>query len=123
MTKRELIAQVAKRTGVSKEAVKRSLEALLTVIADAMARGEEVKFKGFGTFGSRARRPSQRVHLKTHQLIPVGNKVMPRFKPSKLLKKLMADNLTVVQLPSGRLTVRVRQAPAQLPHKPELKSP
>jgi DNA-binding protein HU-beta len=109
MTRIELIAQAAERAGVPKETVKASLEALVTVITDAMARGEEVKLKGFGTFGARARRPSQRSHLKTHQLISTGNKVMPRFKPGKLLKKLMEENLTVVQLPSGRWAVRPRK--------------
>lgn len=109
MRKIELIAQVAERTGVPKETVKASLEALVTVITDAMARGEEVKLKGFGTFGARARRPSQRSHLRTHQLIPVASKVMPRFKPSKSLRKRMTDNLAVVQLPSGRWAVRPRK--------------
>ncbi len=109
MTKIELIARAAQRTGMPKETMKASLEAIMTVIADAMARGEEVKLKGFGTFGARARRPSQRSHLKTHQLISVASKVMPRFKPSKSLRKRMADNLAVVQLPSGRWVVRARK--------------
>lgn len=106
MTQLEVIAQASRRLGVPKETVKKSLRVILRVIAEALARGEDVKFKGFGTFGVRARRPSQRSHLKTRQLIPVASKAMPRFKPSKNLKKLLAKNLKVVQLPSGRLMVQ-----------------
>lgn len=108
MTKAELITQVSERAGLPKTIAKASLEATIAAITEALARGEEVKLVGFGTFGARPRRPSQRRHIKTCQTIPVASKVTPRFKPGKPLKKLMADKLAVVQLPSGRLIVKPR---------------
>ncbi len=108
MRKIDLVTQVAQRTGVPKETVLKSLNAALAVIAETMACGEEIRLKRFGTFCVRPRRPTQRSHRYTHQLITVPSKAMPRFYPSKILKQLVADRLTVVQLPSGRLTIRPR---------------
>ncbi len=108
MRKIELVAQVSRRTGVPKETVLKSLNAALDVIAETIACGEEVRLKNFGTFRVVPRRPTQRSHLHTHQLVTIPSKVMPRFYPGKPLKKLIAESLIVVQLPSGRLTARPR---------------
>lgn len=108
----ELVAQVAQRTGMPKETVLKSLNAALAVISEAMAQGEEVRLKGFGTFGVRARRPTRRSHRWTHEILSIPSKAMPRFVPGKTLKRRVEESLTVVQLPSGRLTVRPKlQAP------------
>ncbi len=109
MRKIELVAHVSQRTGVPKETVLKSLNAALAVISEAIAHGEEIKLKRFGKFCVRPRRPTQRSHRYTRQLITVPSKALPRFYPSKVLKKLVADRLTVVQLPSGRLAVRPRE--------------
>ena len=110
MKKIELVAAVSQRTGVPKETVLKSLNAALAVIVETIARGEEIRLKRFGTFCARPRRSTQRSHRYTHQLIAVPSKAMPRFYPSKILKQLVADRLTVVQLPSGRLTIRPRES-------------
>jgi DNA-binding protein HU-beta len=108
MKKLELVAQVSQRTGVPKETVLKSLNAALAVIAETMARGEEVRLKRFGTFRVLPRRATHRSHRYTHQLIAIPSKVLPRFYPSRVLKQLIATRLTAVQLPSGRLAVRPR---------------
>lgn len=110
MRKIELVAQVSQRTGMPKEKVLKSLNAALAVISETMARGEEIRLKRFGTFCARPRHATQRSHRYTHQLITIPSKAMPRFYPSKVLKQLVADRLTVVQLPSGRLTIRPRES-------------
>lgn len=109
MRKLELVAQVSQRTGVPKETVLKSLNAALAVIAETMARGEEVRLKRFGTFRVLPRHATQRSHRYTRQIITIPSKVMPRFYPGNLLKRFIADRLMVVQLPSGRLTVRPRE--------------
>lgn len=110
MKKIELVAQVSRRTGVPKETVLKSLNAALAVIGETMARGEEVRLKRFGTFCVRPRHATRRSHRYTHQLIAIPSKVTPRFYPGKILKQLIAERLTVVQLPSGRLAVRLRES-------------
>ncbi|GBC75899.1 DNA-binding protein HU [bacterium HR07] len=109
MIKLELVAQVSQRTGVPKETVLKSLNAALAVIAETLARGEEVRLKKFGTFCVRPRHATRRSNLWTRQLFSVPSKAMPRFYPAKFLKQLTADRLTVVELPSGRLGVRRKE--------------
>jgi DNA-binding protein HU-beta len=110
MRKIELVAQVSQRTGVPKETVLKSLNAALAVIAETIACGEEVKLKRFGTFCVRPRHATRRSNVWTRQIFSIPSKAIPRFLPGKFLKQLVADRLTVVQLPSGRLGVRPRES-------------
>lgn len=110
MRKLDVVAQVAQRTGMPKQTVLKSLNAALAVIAEAIAQGEEVRLKGFGTFGVRPRRPTRRCNVWTHQLFSIPSKPMPRFVPGKILKQRVANNLTIVELPSGRLAIRPRKS-------------
>jgi DNA-binding protein HU-beta len=105
MRKMDLVVQVSQRTGVPKETVLKSLNGALAVIAEALTRGEDVRLKGFGTFGVRPRRSTRRSHVLTQQIFSIPSKATPRFYPGKLLRARVAEQLTVVQLPSGRLTI------------------
>lgn len=106
MRKIDLVAQVAQRTGMPKEAILKSLNAALAVISETIAQGEEVRLKGFGTFVVRPRRPTRRSNLWTRQVFAIPSKPIPRFFPGKALKQRVLSNLTVVELPSGRLAIR-----------------
>jgi DNA-binding protein HU-beta len=81
MRKMDLVVQVSQRTGVPKETVLKSLNGALAVIAEALARGEDVRLKGFGTFGVRPRRSTRRSHVLTQQIFSIPSKATPRFYP------------------------------------------
>jgi DNA-binding protein HU-beta len=114
MRKSDLVAQVSQRTGVPKETVLKSLNAAFVVIAETIARGEEVRLKRFGTFCVRPRHATRRSSVWTRQIFSIPSKVTPRFYPAQFLKKLAAERLTVVQLPSGRLGVRLKEGSHQV---------
>jgi nucleoid DNA-binding protein len=50
MIKKELVTQVAARTGLKEKAVKNGLNALLNTIKKALAAGESIRLRGFGEF-------------------------------------------------------------------------
>jgi DNA-binding protein HU-beta len=50
LTKSELVATVAEKTGESKAATGRFIDALQETIIDAVAEGKEVKLTGFAAF-------------------------------------------------------------------------
>ena len=50
MNQSELIANVARATGISKADAERAVKATLNEIGDAIERQEEVNLAGFGTF-------------------------------------------------------------------------
>ena len=50
MNKSELINEVSRITGKSISSEKKTLDAILKVIGDALAEGDNVRFNGFGRF-------------------------------------------------------------------------
>ena len=53
MTKRELVARVADRTGFTRRTVCRVMDSVFDSIAEAMAAGESYRVPGFGLFEPR----------------------------------------------------------------------
>ena len=68
MTKVELIAQVAEKTGTSKKASEEAVAAVLASITEALQNGEKVSLVGFGTFEvkERAERTCLNPQTKDH---------------------------------------------------------
>ena len=52
MDKSEIAGHVADRTGVARSAARDAVDAVFEVIGEAVARGEEVRIVGFGTFSA-----------------------------------------------------------------------
>ena len=85
MTKSEFVDQVADRAGLSKKDAGDAVDAVLETIEDALKRGSDVTFSGFGKFSvsqrrSRSsppvrgsRRPSTSGLDASHMLEPLGS--------------------------------------------------
>ena len=87
MTRADLVASMAAASGWTKVAADRSLRALLAAIRASLKRGQPVTLVGFGTF-SVARRKSRRgKNPRTGQPMNVAAGRLPRFRPSKELKR------------------------------------
>lgn len=50
MTKNELVHAIAEKSGFTKKDSEAALEAVVSVITDALIEGEKVSLVGFGTF-------------------------------------------------------------------------
>ena len=50
MTKADIVAQVSDKTGIEKAQVLATVEAYMEAVKDALAEGENVYFRGFGSF-------------------------------------------------------------------------
>ena len=50
MTKAEIVAEIASKTGIEKGAVQNVVENFMEVVKNAMAKGENVYLRGFGSF-------------------------------------------------------------------------
>jgi len=50
MTKAELVAAIADKAGISREAGKKALDAFTDAVVDSLKKGEDVRLVGFGTF-------------------------------------------------------------------------
>lgn len=87
MTKRELIAQVAERTGKSKKEVENTITVIVETIKDEIKRGNKVSITSFGTFylGKIAKRRGR--DPQTGKEITIPDMKIPRFRSGKGLKE------------------------------------
>jgi len=83
MTKAEIVAEIANKTGIEKVAVQATVEALMEAIKGSLANGENVYLRGFGSFivKRRAEKTGRNISKNTTIIIPAHN--IPAFKPAK----------------------------------------
>ncbi len=81
MSKKDLVAAIALKTGLTKVDSAKALDATLKTIEEAMKADEKVTLIGFGTFSvnHRAERIGRNPRTKTAMTIPA--KKVVRFKP------------------------------------------
>lgn len=81
MNKKDLIAQVAERTGFTKVDSKAVVDAVFDTVAESLAKGDTVALLGFGTFQVADRPARQGVNPRTHEKIEIAAKKAVKFKP------------------------------------------
>lgn len=87
MTKSEFVDRLARDDRVgSKKQAGQAVEAVLDTISDALARGEDVNFTGFGKFSVAERGPRQGVNPRTGERITIPGGRVPRFSAGAGLK-------------------------------------
>ncbi len=86
MVRAELAAQVASNQGISKKTASLVVNAVFGTISDALAKGDKVELRGFGSFT--VRRHDARIgrNPRTGETVSVPAKKVPFFKPGKDLK-------------------------------------
>lgn len=87
MTKSQLIAAVARQTGISVPEVSQVLDALCNTVAGQLAAGGKVTIAGFGRFEMRQRQAKAYTNPKTKQSLRLAPSSIPGFKASGLLKQ------------------------------------
>ena len=83
MTKAEIVASIAKQTGLDNEAVLTVVEQFMVSVKDSLQEGEPVYLRGFGSFiiKTRARKTARNISQDKSIIIPEHN--IPAFKPAK----------------------------------------
>lgn len=90
MNKSELISAVAEKASLSKKDSEAAVSAVLDVISDTLAQGEEVRLVGFGSFEVKHRKERMGLNPKTKTAVPIPATKVPAFKPGKALKDVVA---------------------------------
>jgi len=83
MTKAEIVAEIANKTGIEKVAVQATVEAFMETVKNSMVTGQNVYLRGFGSFiiKKRAEKTGRNISRNTTLIIPAHN--IPAFKPAK----------------------------------------
>ncbi|HYB25674.1 MAG TPA: HU family DNA-binding protein [Solirubrobacteraceae bacterium] len=87
MTKQEFVDQVADRAGLSKKDAADAVDAFLDTVEDALKRGSEVSFSGFGKFTVSQRSAREGRNPATGETIQIAAARVPRFTAGAGLKK------------------------------------
>ena len=86
MNKSEIAGRLATRMALSKGTATGAVDAVLEVIGEALAQGENVRVAGFGTFTTRSRAARSGAHPRTGENVSIPASNAPVFKAGKTLK-------------------------------------
>ena len=86
MTKIELAKQLHQELGIKQKEAADHVEALLDLIKETLATGENVKISGFGIFEVRDKNARRGRNPQTGESITIEPRRVLTFKPSAILK-------------------------------------
>ena len=86
MNKLELVGVVAERAGLARGEAGRAVDSVFEAITDSLARGEEVRLVGFGSFVVGHRKASTGRNPRTREPMEIKASTVPKFRVGKGLK-------------------------------------
>ncbi|HFD14928.1 MAG TPA: integration host factor subunit beta [Rhodospirillales bacterium] len=88
MTKSELIDTIArKQSHLAYKDVELAVKILLEQMSQALAKGQRIEIRGFGSFSLHYRPPRIGRNPKTGESVALPGKYVPHFKPGKELRE------------------------------------
>lgn len=87
MNKKEIIAEIAEKTGLAQKDARAFLDGFVEVVKEAVGKGEDVSIVDFGQFcvAERTARIARDFRTGKEMIVPAMNAV--KFKPGKSLKE------------------------------------
>lgn len=90
MNKANLVERMARTSKESKAVCKRVLESFMDVVGDELKKNRTVVLTGFGTFTTMKRKARTGVNPATGKKMQIPAKKVPKFKPGKALRSMVA---------------------------------
>lgn len=88
MTKSELIERLAaEQRHLSQADVELAVKTIIEQLSNALANGERIEIRGFGSFSLHYRPPRMGRNPKTGESVALPGKHVPHFKPGKALRE------------------------------------
>jgi len=91
ITKKELVARIAEKTGQTKVVTKDILQMFLDEIIEELARGNRLEFREFGVFEIKERAARKAQNPRTLEKVDVPAKRVVKFKVGRLMKEHVTD--------------------------------
>lgn len=88
MTKADIVAQIAKGTGIEKTVVTNVVESFMESVKSSIIGGENVYLRGFGTFQIKMRAAKVARNISKNTSISIPAHSIPCFKPADRFKRL-----------------------------------
>jgi DNA-binding protein HU-beta len=87
LNKGELVAKIAKETGLSKNQSELAFNSLVGGITSSLKKGQKVTIVGFGTFSVGKRKARTGRNPQTGAVIKIAARKVPKFSAGSELKK------------------------------------
>jgi integration host factor subunit beta len=97
ITKADLVEEVSRTTGLTRNDSEEAVESIFENIIRALQTGEKIEIRGFGSFRTRQRRARVGRNPKTGARVEVPPKRVPFFKPSRELKDFVNGGVGVAE--------------------------
>ncbi|KHL67835.1 MULTISPECIES: integration host factor subunit beta [Pseudomonas] len=98
MTKSELIERIVTHQGqLSSKDVELAIKSMLEQMSEALATGERIEIRGFGSFSLHYREPRVGRNPKTGQSVNLDGKFVPHFKPGKELRDRVNEDAETLE--------------------------
>ena len=105
MTKSELIELIAaKQSHLPAKDVELAVKQILEIMSDALAQGQRIEIRGFGSFSLHFRPPRQGRNPKTGETVALAGKYVPHFKAGKELRERVDGDRRVPVADVGHVT-------------------
>jgi DNA-binding protein HU-beta len=95
MTKAEIIQNIANNTGAEKPIVTVIVESFMETIKQSMIDGNNVYFRGFGTFLLKKRAEKKGRNIIKGTTVQIPAHVIPAFKPADEFESQVRSNVKV----------------------------
>lgn len=86
MTKADLVNKIAEKTGLSKVASEKALNAFLASVKDVLLSESKLTITGFGTFAVKTRQKRNGRNPRTGAVITIPEAKVVKFLPGRKLK-------------------------------------
>ena len=86
MTKADFVDRLAAKSGLTKKDAAAVVDAFVDVVTEALSKGEDVQFTGFGKFYVQKRQARQGINPQTKQTITIAACEVPKFSAGMALK-------------------------------------
>lgn len=84
MTKADVIAEIASKTGIEKKDVSETLETFFEVVKDNLSKQENIYIRGFGSFINKKRAKKIARNISLNTAITIDEHYVPSFKPARV---------------------------------------
>ncbi len=93
VTKRDLVIEVANKTGLPQHEVSQVVDCTLDSITQALSSNKRLEIRNFGVFEVRVREARLGRNPRTGEEVPIPEKRIATFKPGKALKGRVDDGM------------------------------
>ena len=114
VTKKDLVEEIAGRTGLTQVDTKIVVESFLEAVAGALKSGSNIEIRGFGRFKIKRKKARTARNPRTNEYIKVSEGYKPIFEASRELRKRV-DSAYRERIAGGSTSQAAASAPAAPP--------